>query len=177
MIVYFTKNDDLILFCFNMKKLNIFNFLHIKIMKMSFEIIRNHCFVLATVGNLQTYVCFQVNICLNKSLVQQNLKIVFEYWKIQKFTKYLTRLMLKLKMLNSQKLLLELLLGFLEPGQTFKMELSVKIVNSIKLLSIFTIVMRNGKIVWKVVWIEYYLQLNLSFRRYQYPGYLSIHQM
>ena len=38
------------------------------------------------------------------------------------------------------------------------------------------IVIRNGKIVWKVVEIEYYLRLNLSFRRYYYPGYLWIHQ-
>ena len=28
------------------------------------------------------------------------------------------------------------------------------------------IVIRNGSIVWKVVWIEYYLRLNLSSRRY-----------
>ena len=28
-----------------------------------------------------------------------------------------------------------------------------------------------------VVWIEYHLQLNLSFRRYQYQGYLRIPQM
>ena len=27
-----------------------------------------------------------------------------------------------------------------------------------------TIVIRNGRIIWKVVWIEYYLQLNLSSR-------------
>ena len=40
-----------------------------------------------------------------------------------------------------------------------------------------TIVIGNGKIVWKVAWIKYYLRLNLSSRRYQYPGYLSIHQM
>ena len=87
MTVYFTKNDDLILFHFNMKKLNMFNFLHIKIMKISFEIIRRHCSVLATTRNLHTCVCFYVNIRLNKnkSLEQQNLKIVFEYWK--KFTK------------------------------------------------------------------------------------------
>ena len=52
MTVYFTKNDDLILFHFNMKKLNIFNFLRIKMMKISFEIIRHHCFVLAKI-NLQ----------------------------------------------------------------------------------------------------------------------------
>ena len=31
MTVYFIKNDDLILFRFNMKKLNMFNFLHIKL--------------------------------------------------------------------------------------------------------------------------------------------------
>ena len=36
---------------------------------------------------------------------------------------------------------------------------------------------RKGKIVWKVVWIECYLRLNLCFWRYLYPGYLSIHQM
>ena len=47
MTVYFTKNDYLILFHFNMKKLNMFKFLHIKMMKISFEIIRQHCFVLA----------------------------------------------------------------------------------------------------------------------------------
>ena len=28
----------------------------------------------------------------------------------------------------------------------------------------FTIVIKNGKIVWKIVWIEYYLRLNLSSR-------------
>ena len=42
MTVYFTKNDDLILFHFNMKKLNMFNFLHIKMMKISLKIIRHH---------------------------------------------------------------------------------------------------------------------------------------
>ena len=35
-------------------------------MKISFEIIRHHCLVLATTGNLHTYVCFYVNIRLNK---------------------------------------------------------------------------------------------------------------
>ena len=80
MTVYFTKNDDLILFPFNMKKLNIFNFLHIKMMKISFEIIRHHCLVLATKKNLNTCVCFYVNTRFNKnrSVIQQNLKIVFE---------------------------------------------------------------------------------------------------
>ena len=43
-----------------------------------------------------------------------------------------------LKMLNSQKVLLELIVVFLEPGQTFKVELFVKIVNGIKLLTILT---------------------------------------
>ena len=33
-------------------------------------------------------------------------------------------------------------------------------------LFLLTIVTRNEKIVWKVVWIEYYLRLNLSCRRY-----------
>ena len=37
------------------------------------------------------------------------------------------------------------------------------------------IVIRNGKIVWKVIWIKYYLRLILSSRRYQCLGYLSIH--
>ena len=77
---YFTKYDDLILFHFNMKKLNMLNFLHInKMMKTSFEIITHHCFVLATTGNSHTCVYFYVNIRLNKSLVQQNLKIVSDY--------------------------------------------------------------------------------------------------
>ena len=41
-------------------------------------------------------------------------------------------------MLNSQKLLLELLVVFSEPNQAFEMELFVKIVNGIKLVTIFT---------------------------------------
>ena len=83
MNVYFTKNDDLIFFHFNMKKLNMFNFLHIKMMKISFEIIRHHCFVLVTTRNLHICVCVYVIIRLNKnkSLVRQNLKIFFGYWK------------------------------------------------------------------------------------------------
>ena len=40
--------------------------------------------------------------------------------------------------MNSQKLLLKLLVVLLEPGETSKMELFVKIVNNIKLLTIFT---------------------------------------
>ena len=79
MTVYFTETDDLILFHFNMKKLNMSNFLNIKIMKISFEIIRHRCSVLATTGNLLTCVYFYVNIRLIKSLVQQNLKIVSDY--------------------------------------------------------------------------------------------------
>ena len=79
-MMYFTKNNDLILFHFNMKKLNLFHFLHIKMMKISFEVIRHHCLVLATTKKLHACVCFYVNIRLNKnkSLVQQNLKIVLE---------------------------------------------------------------------------------------------------
>ena len=63
-----------------------FNFLHIKMMKISFEIMRHYCFVLATTRNLHTCVCFYVTVRLykNKSLVRQNLKIGFGYWK--KFT-------------------------------------------------------------------------------------------
>ena len=81
MTVYFTKNDDLILYHFNMKKLNMFKFLHIKMMKISFQIIRHHCLVLATNRNVHTSVCLYVNILFNKnrSLVQQILKIVSEY--------------------------------------------------------------------------------------------------
>ena len=41
--------------------------------------------------------------------------------------------------------------------------------NSILFL-IIIIVTRNVKIIWKVIWIEYYLRLNLSSRRYLYPG-------
>ena len=83
MTVYFTKNDNLILFHFNMKKLNMFIFPRIKMVKISFEIIRHNCSVLATTRNLHTSLCSHVNIRLNKnkSLVKQNLKIVVEYWK------------------------------------------------------------------------------------------------
>ena len=58
MAVYFIKNNDLNLFHFNMKKLNMFNFLYIKIMRISSEIIRQHCFALATMRNLHNCVCF-----------------------------------------------------------------------------------------------------------------------
>ena len=80
MTVYFTKSDDLIVFHFDMKKLNVFNFLRIKMMKISFEIIRHYCFVLATTRNLHTCVCFYVNIRLNKnkSFVRQNWKIIYQ---------------------------------------------------------------------------------------------------
>ena len=52
--------------------------------------------------------------------------------------KYLPRWLLNIKMLNSHKLLLELLVAFLEPDQTPEMVLFVKIVNDIKLLNVFT---------------------------------------
>ena len=61
---------------------------------------------------------------------------ILEEIKIKvKGKKYLTRSLLILKMLNLKKLLLKLLV---ELSQTSKMELFVKIVNSIKLLTIFT---------------------------------------
>ena len=44
----------------------------------------------------------------------------------------------KAKKLNSQKLLLKLLVAFLEPSQTSKTEPFVKMVDSIKLLIVFT---------------------------------------
>ena len=44
----------------------------------------------------------------------------------------------KTKILNAKKLLLKLLVAFSELSQTSKMELFVKIVNGIKLLTIFT---------------------------------------
>ena len=74
MTTYFAKNDDLILFHFIMKKLNMFNFLHIKMMKISFGVIRHHCFVLATTRNLHNCVYFYVN-------SRTKLKVVFEYWR------------------------------------------------------------------------------------------------
>ena len=70
MTVYFTKTDDLILFYFNMKKLNMFNVLHTKMMKISFEMIRQHCLVLATARNLHSCVSFSVSIRLNKNKSQ-----------------------------------------------------------------------------------------------------------
>ena len=80
MTVHFTKNDDLIiLFHFNMKKLNLFNFLHIKMMKISFEIIGHYCFVREICILMYIYVIIRLN--KNKGLVRKNLKIVFGYWK------------------------------------------------------------------------------------------------
>ena len=46
-----------------------------------------------------------------------------------------------------------MLLGYGEPMFSFYRNQSVTL----------HIVIRNEKIVWKVVWIEYYLRLNLSF--------------
>ena len=40
--------------------------------------------------------------------------------------------------------------------------LTLKVINSVYL----DIAIRNGKIVWKVVWIEYYFRLGLSSRMY-----------
>ena len=67
MTAYFAKHDDLILYHFNMKKLNMFIFLHIKMVKISFEIITHHCLVLATKRNLHTCASFYVNIRFNKN--------------------------------------------------------------------------------------------------------------
>ena len=82
---------------------------------------------------------FYVNICLNKkSFVQQNLKITLNIKKNENLQSerkklYLTRLLLKLKMLNTPKLSLELLVAILQLSQTSLMEHFVKIVSSIKL--------------------------------------------
>ena len=38
--------------------------------------------------------------------------------------------------------------------------------NSLHQIMRENIAIRNGKIVWNVVWMEYYLRLNLSSRRY-----------
>ena len=70
MTVYSTKIDYLIVFHFNMKKLNMFNFLQTKIMKIAFEMIRQHCLVLATARNLHSCVSFSVSIHLNKNKSQ-----------------------------------------------------------------------------------------------------------
>ena len=114
-------------------------------MKISFEIIRHHCLVLATKRNAHTCVCFYVNIRFNKIEFLYNKTFadrfgILEEIKIYKVIgkKYLTKWLLKLKRLNSQKLLFKLLVVLLEPSQTSKMETFVKIVNSIKLLTIFT---------------------------------------
>ena len=52
--------------------------------------------------------------------------------------KVLNQMAPKLKMLNTRKLLLELLVAFLEPDQKYDLELFVEVVNGIKLLIIFT---------------------------------------
>ena len=83
---------------------------------------------------------FYVNISLNKkSFVQQNLKITLnikrnENLQSERKKLYLTRLLLKVKILNTPKLLLELLVAILQLSQTSLMEHFVKIISSIKLL-------------------------------------------
>ena len=47
-----------------------------------------------------------------------------------------------------------------------KADISLWIDYSETMIGIDTIVIRNEKIVGKVVWIEYYLRLNLSSRKY-----------
>ena len=83
MTMYFTKSDYLILFHFNMKKLNMFNFLHIKVIKISFEIIKHHCFVLATLRNLHTCVYFYVNVRLNENK-SCTTKLEDRFWILKK---------------------------------------------------------------------------------------------
>ena len=110
--IVFYNNDDSILFHFNMEKLNMFNFLHIKTVKISFEIIRHHCFVVATTRNLHGCVYFYVNIRLNKNK-SCTTKLVDRFWILEeiknlKGKKVFNQTAAKLKMLNSQKLLLKL---------------------------------------------------------------------
>ena len=66
MTVYFTKNNDLILFHFNMKKLNMLNmkklnFLQIKMMKISFEVNRHHCLVLMMMMMMMNCFCGMID--------------------------------------------------------------------------------------------------------------------
>ena len=63
MNVYFTKNDDFVL----IHSSNMFKLLLIKMLKISFEIIRHHCFALLTWRNLHTCISFCVNVRLNKN--------------------------------------------------------------------------------------------------------------
>ena len=55
----------------------------------------------------------------------------------------------------------------------YALQVKVKRERNNYLLS-FTIVISNGTIVWKVVWVESYLRLNLSSRRNQCLGYLRV---
>ena len=142
--MYFTKNDDLILSHFNPQKLNMFNVLHIKVMKISFEIITHHYLVM---WEKFAYFCvflrkysIKIEALYNKTWrsfwnIGRNEKLQSDGKKY--LTKWLIKLM-KLIKLNLQKLLLKLLVEVLETNQTSKMELFVKIVNGIKSLTIFT---------------------------------------
>ena len=120
-----------------MKKLNMFNFLHLKILKLSDTIVlswrqREICTLIF---------CVNIRFCKSRSYLQQNLKIVFDYWKKYKFInrkRYLTTWLLKLKKLNSHKVFSQLSVAFLEPSELSKMELFVKIVDYIKPLTVFT---------------------------------------
>ena len=64
MTVHFAKNDDLILFHINMKKLNMFNFLHFKMMKILFKLSDTIVLSWRQRKNVHTCVCFYVNIRL-----------------------------------------------------------------------------------------------------------------
>ena len=118
-----------------------FNFAHIKMMKIPFEIIRQHYLVLVTKRNLGFCVCFYVNIHVNKNRnsVHQNLKIVFEIKIYQVIGKNIyNQIAAKAKKVELREVFIKILVAFLETSETSKMQLFVKLVNRIKPLTIFT---------------------------------------
>ena len=71
-------------------------------MKISFQIIRHHCFVLTTTRNLHTCVCFYVNIRLNKKKKSCTTKLevrfrILEELKIYKGKKLFSQMAAKVK--------------------------------------------------------------------------------
>ena len=149
--MYFRKYDSLILFHFNILTCSTFFILKwwrffLKLLDTIFCLSGNKKFRYLCMFFKKIFVRY---LCMffKKIFVWIKIKVVLDrVWILEQIKIYkvkekkvfnLTRWLLKLKILNSQ-LLLKLLMASLELSQISKMELFVKIVNGIKLLTIFT---------------------------------------
>ena len=137
--MYFRKYDSLILFHFNILTCSTFFILKwwrffLKLLDTIFCLSGNKKFRYLCMFFKKIFVWIKIKVVLDRVWILEQIKI---YKVKEKKVFNLTRWLLKLKILNSQ-LLLKLLMASLELSQISKMELFVKIVNGIKLLTIFT---------------------------------------